>query len=54
MNDPQSILLIGFVLIVIPIFMPVVIYYAVRAGRYGWLRAEELFFRNDKNPNEEK
>jgi hypothetical protein len=32
---------------------PALIYFAVKAGRYGWLRAEQLFFGND-NPNEEK
>jgi hypothetical protein len=31
-----------------PVWVPIVIYFAAKAGRSGWLRAEQLFFRHDR------
>lgn len=36
----------------VPIIVPLVCYYAFKAGRAGWLRAEQKFFSDTDNRKE--
>lgn len=42
MENPGLIVLV----VSMPLWFPVVVYLAVVAGRYAWLRAEQWFFRD--------
>lgn len=42
------------IIVAVAAFIPPMIYYAVKAARAGWLRAEQNFFTNPDNHKDKK
>ena len=42
----MNVMWVAVFVLALPIVVPVTVYLAAKAGRYGYLRAEELFFKS--------